>query len=95
MQFKIFILLSIIAFSYSEFADIACSGFVEFPQEESVDFSQIEIHLFNEDKKLMDRTICSDNGFYLLPIYDSRTYILRVVSPDNLVFSNQNFFKFI
>lgn len=88
MSIKILFLVSLLfILSHCDFSDIACSGFVEFPQEDSIDFSKIEIHLLNEDRKLIEKTICSENGFFLLPIYDRRKYILKVVSAENLVFT--------
>lgn len=54
---------------------------------EDIDFSKIEIHLLNADLQLIEKTLCAENGFYLLPIHDKKNYFVKVVSKDDLRFS--------
>ena len=54
-----------------------------------MDFSRIEIHLLTEDLRLVEKTFCSENGFFLLPISERRRYIIKVFSQDNLIFGKQ------
>ena len=34
--------------------------------------------LTTEDNKIVEKTHCSSNGFYLLPIYDKKSFIIKV-----------------
>lgn len=94
MKFLILVLLITFSFLKADFSDVACSGFVEFPQEDTVDFSRIEVQLLNEEGKVLDQTQCSENGFFLLPIYDRKNYVLKVVSIENLAFCNFSYLNF-
>lgn len=44
------------------------------------------MHLLTEDNKLIEKTSCSQSGFFLLPISERRKYQIKVFSPDNLAF---------
>ena len=46
--------------------------------DENIDFSKIEVLLVTEDNKIVEKTHCSSNGFYLLPIYDKKSYVIKV-----------------
>ena len=46
--------------------------------DENTDFSKIEVLLTTEDNKIVEKTHCSSNGFYLLPIYDKKSFIIKV-----------------
>lgn len=55
-----------------------------------MDLSHVEIHLLTEDHRLIEKTFCSENGFYLLPINEPRHYIVKVFSQDNLSFEPES-----
>ncbi len=56
--------------------NMAISGFVQLEKgEQSKD---IEIQLFNEYDQVIDRSISTEDGFYLLPILNKDNYVLRV-----------------
>lgn len=77
--FAIFLITLITA--QKELNDLVCSGFVEFPSDlktEDLDLSQIEVHLLSEDDRLIEKSNCASNGFYLIPIYDLKNYKLKV-----------------
>lgn len=62
-----------------DFSPILNILILDFSQhDESSDFSQIEVILETEDGKFVEKTLCSQNGFYLLPIYDRKSYVIRV-----------------
>lgn len=43
-----------------------------------------------EDNRLIEKTSCSQNGFFLLPITERRRYLIKVFSPDNLAFEPES-----
>jgi len=54
---------------------------------ELIDFSKIEVHLLDEKKKMVDKTLCASNGFFLIPVYQRKKFTLKVESQLDLQFS--------
>ncbi|KAJ6228491.1 nodal modulator 1-related [Anaeramoeba flamelloides] len=71
-----------------------CEGYVKFPEDLSseikIDFSEIRVELYNPNGILKEITECDENGYYLIPIYDSfGEYILRINAPERWSFTPQ------
>ncbi len=54
---------------------------------EMIDFSKIEVHLLDEKLKLVDKSVCASNGFFLIPVYQRKKFTLKVESQLDLQFS--------
>jgi hypothetical protein len=52
-----------------------------------IDFSKIEVHLLDEKLKLVDKSVCASNGFFLIPVYQRKKFTLKVESQLDLQFS--------
>lgn len=63
-------------------------GFIEFPQNfnSHIDYSQISVELLDEKLQLIDKTQCASKGLFLLPIYDTKKFMIRVVNSLDLQF---------
>lgn len=74
--------------------ELVFSGFVELAStahaDEVIDFSKVEIHLFTSDNNYAEKTHCSQNGFFLLPVYDKKSYIIKVQPPQESTFEPES-----
>jgi len=72
-----------------DYSEVVISGFVELSQEsaheENIDFSKIEI-LLTSDNRVIDKTSCAQNGFFMIPVYDKKAYVLKVQPPQESIF---------
>lgn len=57
---------------------MAISGFVQLEKGEQN--KDIEIQLCNEYNQVIDRSISTEDGFYLLPILNKDNYLLRITA---------------
>ncbi|KAJ0182838.1 hypothetical protein K1T71_002207 [Dendrolimus kikuchii] len=59
---------------------LGCGGFVK--SHVNLDFSKIEIGLYNKAGSLKEKTECAPtNGYYFLPLYEKGEYVLKVHPP--------------
>ena len=75
--------------TYTLTSDLAVTGLIEIPAESSENFnwSSIEIILMTKEGKIIERANPTNNGFYLMPVYQKRDFDLHVRSNN----SNFNF----
>ncbi|KAJ3439813.1 nodal modulator 1-related [Anaeramoeba flamelloides] len=71
-----------------------CEGYVKFPEDLSseikIDFSEIRVELYNPNGILKEITECDENGYYVIPLYDSfGEYILSINAPERWSFTPQ------
>ncbi|XP_055609200.1 BOS complex subunit NOMO1 [Uranotaenia lowii] len=58
-----------------------CGGFIKNANSD-LDFSKVEVGLFNQKGSLKIKTDCSpSNGYYFIPLYDKGDYLLKVIPP--------------
>jgi len=74
---------------------VSCRGFVEASDElgtQKPDYSFIKVHLISKSSStIKESTECAPNGFFLLPIYDSGDFELKVEGPQGWNFEPSNF----
>uniref|UniRef100_A0A1Q3G441 Putative metalloproteinase-related collagenase pm5 n=1 Tax=Culex tarsalis TaxID=7177 RepID=A0A1Q3G441_CULTA len=58
-----------------------CGGFIKNANSD-LDFSRVEVGLYNPQGSLKIKTDCSpSNGYYFIPLYDKGEYVLKVIPP--------------
>lgn len=58
-----------------------CGGFIKNANSD-LDFSKVEVGLYNPQGSLKIKTECSpSNGYYFIPLYDKGDYVLKVIPP--------------
>lgn len=58
-----------------------CGGFIKNANSD-LDFSKVEVGLYNPQGSLKIKTDCSPaNGYYFIPLYDKGEYVLKVIPP--------------
>lgn len=58
-----------------------CGGFIKNANSD-LDFSRVEVGLYNPQGSLKIKTDCSpSNGYYFIPLYDKGDYVLKVIPP--------------
>ncbi|XP_058830145.1 BOS complex subunit NOMO1 [Topomyia yanbarensis] len=58
-----------------------CGGFIKNANSD-LDFSKVEVGLYNLQGSLKIKTDCSpSNGYYFIPLYDKGQYVLKVIPP--------------
>ncbi|XP_058459551.1 BOS complex subunit NOMO3 [Malaya genurostris] len=58
-----------------------CGGFIKNANSD-LDFSKVEVGLYNQQGSLKIKTDCSpSNGYYFIPLYDKGQYVLKVIPP--------------
>ncbi|XP_055531777.1 BOS complex subunit NOMO1 [Wyeomyia smithii] len=58
-----------------------CGGFIKNANSD-LDFSKVEVGLYNTQGSLKIKTDCSpSNGYYFIPLYDKGEYVLKVIPP--------------
>ncbi|XP_062553237.1 BOS complex subunit NOMO1 [Armigeres subalbatus] len=58
-----------------------CGGFIKNANSD-LDFSKVEVGLYNPQGSLKIKTDCSpSNGYYFIPLYDKGEYVLKVIPP--------------
>lgn len=58
-----------------------CGGFIKNANSD-LDFSKVEVGLYNSQGSLKIKTDCSpSNGYYFIPLYDKGDYVLKVIPP--------------
>lgn len=60
---------------------LGCGGFIKNANSD-LDFSRVEVGLYNPQGSLKMKTDCSpSNGYYFIPLYDKGDYVLKVIPP--------------
>lgn len=66
---------------------ISCGGFVKSSNTDVL--SKIKIKLENPDGlKKFETDLTPSNGYYMVPIYNKGSYVIRIEGPEGFVFSN-------
>ncbi|GAQ84160.1 Nodal modulator like protein [Klebsormidium nitens] len=74
---------------------VGCGGFVEASHAlvsargaaaAKLDYSFISVELVSDLGVVKEKTECSPNGYYFIPVYDKGSYMLRVAGPDGWTF---------
>ncbi|KAI0511557.1 hypothetical protein KFK09_012187 [Dendrobium nobile] len=68
-----------------------CGGFVEAssvliksrkPSDRKLDYSHVTVELQTIDGLVKDKTSCTPNGYYFIPVYDKGSFIVKVKGPE-------------
>ncbi|XP_020700628.1 nodal modulator 1 [Dendrobium catenatum] len=68
-----------------------CGGFVEVssvliksrkPSDRKLDYSHVTVELQTIDGLVKDKTSCTPNGYYFIPVYDKGSFIVKVKGPE-------------
>lgn len=73
---------SLLASRFTSANDVfGCGGFIKNANSD-LDFSKVEVGLYNPQGSLKIKTDCSpSNGYYFIPLYDKGKYVLKVIPP--------------
>jgi hypothetical protein len=60
-----------------------CEGYIELMSDTGieVDFSQIKVKKLSLQRIVKEVAICEPNGYYVIPVYDKKPFILQVEGP--------------
>ncbi|XP_001654625.2 nodal modulator 1 isoform X1 [Aedes aegypti] len=82
MTWLLLVVCSLLASKFTTANDVfGCGGFIKNANSD-LDFSKVEVGLYNPQGSLKIKTDCSpSNGYYFIPLYDKGDYVLKVIPP--------------